>query len=149
MAWSSAWINGLESSTYQSQTLFQTNTYSAFAASLNLYCSRELSTASRTKAVSPIIHLFNVCLTDLGSNLLFGDASLNSANRVAFHNFVPKLRYPSILLSESFKSRPIAAIAVKVKRTASAPYLSIKSRGSITFPVDLDIFLPCSSRTNG
>ena len=45
-------------------------------------------------------------------------------------------------------SRPIAAIEVSVKRTASAPYWSISSSGSMTLPSDFDIFLPCSSRTS-
>ena len=34
------------------------------------------------------------------------------------------------------------------KRSASAPYLSINSSGSITLPFDLDIFFPCLSLTN-
>ena len=34
-----------------------------------------------------------------------------------------------------------------MKRTASEPYLSIQSSGSTALPKDLDIFLPCSSRT--
>jgi hypothetical protein len=44
-------------------------------------------------------------------------------------------------------SRPWAAIDASVKRSASAPYLAVTSRGSITFPFVFDIFSPFSSRT--
>ena len=44
-------------------------------------------------------------------------------------------------------SMPGAAIAVSVKRRASAPISSITSSGSTTFPFDLLIFRPRSSRT--
>ena len=39
-------------------------------------------------------------------------------------------------------SRPGAANDDRVKRTASAPNLSTRSIGSITLPLDLDIFCP-------
>ena len=39
-------------------------------------------------------------------------------------------------------SRPGAASAARVKRSASAPYLSISSSGSMTLPLDFDIFWP-------
>ena len=48
-------------------------------------------------------------------------------------------------------SRTVArcdAIAASVKRSASAPYLSIRCRGSMTLPFDFDIFAPLSSRTS-
>ncbi len=41
----------------------------------------------------------------------------------------------------------MAAMAVRVKRTASAPNLSMSSMGSRMLPSDFDIFLPFSSRT--
>ncbi len=44
-------------------------------------------------------------------------------------------------------SRPCAVIEASVKRSASAPYVLVTSRGSITFPRVLDIFSPFSSRT--
>ena len=44
-------------------------------------------------------------------------------------------------------SMPGAAIAVSVNRSASAPISSITSSGSTTFPFDLLIFWPRSSRT--
>ena len=37
-------------------------------------------------------------------------------------------------------SRPCAAMAASVKRSASAPYSSISARGSMTLPLDFDIF---------
>ena len=69
--------------------------------------------------------------------------SFISAKRAAFQIFVAKFLYPATRLSASFRSRPMAAIDAKVKRTASAPYFSISSRGSMTFPSDFAIFLPC------
>ena len=39
-------------------------------------------------------------------------------------------------------SRPCAAMAASVKRSASAPYSSISSSGSMTLPLDFDIFCP-------
>ena len=40
-----------------------------------------------------------------------------------------------------------AAMIASVKRKASAPYSSIRSSGSMTLPLDLDIFCPSLSRT--
>ena len=37
-------------------------------------------------------------------------------------------------------SRPCAAMAASVKRSASAPYSSISPSGSMTLPLDFDIF---------
>ena len=36
---------------------------------------------------------------------------------------------------------------IKEKRKLSVPYFAIISNGSIPFPKDLDIFLPCESLT--
>ena len=44
-------------------------------------------------------------------------------------------------------SRPCAVIEASVKRSASAPYFAMTSRGSMTFPFVFDIFSPFSSRT--
>jgi hypothetical protein len=46
-------------------------------------------------------------------------------------------------------SRPWAVRAASVKRSASAPYCSVMTRGSMTFPFVFDIFWPFSSRTIG
>ena len=42
---------------------------------------------------------------------------------------------------------PPVADRASENRSASAPYRSIISIGSITFPSDFDIFRPCPSRT--
>ena len=52
-----------------------------------------------------------------------------------------------MIAREGFTSRPAVASAAIVKRSASAPNSSISSKGSITFPLDFDIFCPFSSRT--
>ena len=49
---------GLDSSKYRSQTLPQTNVYSADAASLKRYALSAASTATRTWPTWPKIHLF-------------------------------------------------------------------------------------------
>ena len=70
-----------------------------------------------------------------------------SAKRVAFQILVTKLRFASTCFGPSFGSRPIAAMLVSVKRRGSAPNWSMRSRGSMTLPLDFDIFAPFSSRT--
>ena len=44
-------------------------------------------------------------------------------------------------------SLPCPDMATIVKRMASAPYLSMRPKGSMTLPLDLDIFAPEASRT--
>src|SRR3954447_15537938 len=70
-----------------------------------------------------------------------------SANRVAFHSFVQKLRAPTTHSSLIAWSAPGFAPWSNDSRTASAPYASIHTSGSTTFPRDFDIFLPDASRT--
>src|SRR5690606_38661469 len=69
------------------------------------------------------------------------------ANRVAFHSLLQKLRDPAHHSSLTGTSAPGLAPRAMVHRVASAPYRSIQSIGSTTLPKDLDIFLPCLSRT--
>ncbi len=71
------------------------------------------------------------------------------AKRVAFHSLVAKLREPSTRAGDR-RSRLawLAASEAMVKRSASAPYLSISSRGSMALPLDFDIFWPFSSVTS-
>jgi hypothetical protein len=71
------------------------------------------------------------------------------AKREAFQSLLAKARYPSIRSSASLMSRPCAVSAASVKRSASAPCFSVTSRGSMTFPLVLDIFWPLESRTMG
>ena len=53
----------------------------------------------------------------------------------------------SVLASIYLVSEPGAIPCVKEYLKLSAPYLSITSNGSIPFPKDLLIFLPCASLT--
>ena len=57
---------------------------------------------------------------------------------LAFHNLFKKFLYPFTLSSESLTSVPGDAIDNKVNLNASALYLLIKSKGSITLPFDLE-----------
>jgi hypothetical protein len=61
-------------------------------------------------------------------------------NLFAFQILLRKFLYPLTLSSESLTSLPGAAIEIKVNLKASAPYLLIISSGSITLPLDFDIF---------
>ena len=74
-------------------------------------------------------------------------APLSSANRVAFHSLLQKLRLPCTHSSPIGTSVPGLAPRARVKRSASDPYASIQSSGSTALPNDFDIFLPCLSRT--
>src|SRR5471030_1463650 len=105
--------------------------------------------ASLARANSPSTHLLTVSRALAGSKPLGNTAPFISAKRVAFQNLVAKLRDPSTL-DVARRKRPAEedAIDVTVKRSASAPYLSISSRGSMTLPLDLDIFWPFSSVTS-
>ena len=69
------------------------------------------------------------------------------AKRVAFHILVAKFRAPAIHSSARAWSVPGFAPRAKANLRASDPYLSINSNGSITFPLDFDIFLPFLSLT--
>src|SRR5262249_51526821 len=75
-------------------------------------------------------------------------APLSSANRVAFHSLLQKLREPAAQSSLIATSPPGLAPLARVNLTASAPKRSIQSSGSTVFPRDLDIFLPNWSRTS-
>ena len=70
-----------------------------------------------------------------------------SANLVAFHSLLQKLRAPATHSSLSATSPPGLAPLARVNRVASAPNLAIQSSGSTVLPRDLDIFLPNASRT--
>ena len=70
-----------------------------------------------------------------------------SANRVAFHSLLQKLREPWHHSSLTGTSAPGLAPRASVNRVASAPKRSIQSSGSTTLPNDFDIFLPYWSRT--
>ena len=73
-----------------------------------------------------------------------------SAKRVAFQSLFAKARLPSMRSRASLMSRPWALVsAARVKRSASAPYFSVMSSGSMTLPFVFDIFCPFSSRTMG
>ena len=65
--------------------------------------------------------------------------------RLAFQTLLAKLRPPSNLAGSSLMSWPCAQRTESVKRTASAPYCSIMSSGSMPLPSDFDIQRPCLS----
>ena len=106
------------------------------------------SIAALARASSPSTHLLMVSFAVAGSKSLGSAAPFISAKRVAFQNLVAKLREPSTRAGAS-RRRPalLAASEVMVKRSASAPYLSTSSKGSMALPLDLDIFCPFSSVT--
>jgi len=70
-----------------------------------------------------------------------------STKRAAFHSLLAKLRAASALAQEKRMSLPGDVPFISENRSASAPYFSMTSSGSMPLPSDLDIFLPSSSRT--
>jgi hypothetical protein len=112
----------------------------------NWKSSSSASVCSTTSASRPRIQRSaSVRSASVGSSRS-GDAPLVSASLVAFHSFVPKLREPATHSSDSAMSAPGLAPRAIVKRRASAPKRSMRSRGSIVLPLDFDIFLPYWSR---
>ena len=58
-----------------------------------------------------------------------------------------KLRLAFTFSSEKRMSLPGVEPTTSVRRSASAPYWSMISSGSMPLPKDLDILRPCASRT--
>ena len=81
-------------------------------------------------------------LTDKFGTLSISDKSHSFVIKklLAFQSLFKKFLYPLTLSSESFTSVPGEAIERRVNLNASALYFSIKSKGSMTLPLDLDIF---------
>ena len=67
-------------------------------------------------------------------------------NRQAFHSLLQKFLPPSIRSSWNRMSWPWGAVETIPNLSPSAPYTSIKSRGSGELPSDLDILRPWASR---
>ena len=57
--------------------------------------------------------------------------------REAFQILLAKLRLPTMRAGTSFMSLPGVLLVASVKRSASVPYSSITSSGSMTLPSDL------------
>ena len=68
-------------------------------------------------------------------------------NRLAFQILLAKLRMASHRSGRKRISLPGAFPVTRLKRSASAPYCSATSSGSMPLPRDLDILRPFSSRT--
>ena len=67
--------------------------------------------------------------------------------REAFQILLAKFRLPRMRFMSSLVSLPGVLLVVSVKRSASEPYWSMTSIGSMPLPSDLLIFRPCLSRT--
>jgi hypothetical protein len=78
-------------------------------------------TSATALAHSPSAQRLSVSLAAAGSKPGLGTQEFISAKRAAFQILVAKLRWPSTRWSDSFMSRPCAAMAASVKRKASAP----------------------------
>ncbi len=139
--------SGLASSRYQSQTSSQAKWYSVSHTLANSYRSNRSSTSAVTVASRDRIHRAAVG-SPAGSGAPAGTvAPFSSANRVAFHSLLQKFRDPVTHSSLTGTSLPGLAPRARVNRVASAPNRPIQSSGSTVLPSDLDIFLPCESRT--
>ena len=67
--------------------------------------------------------------------------------RLAFQILLAKLRIASHFSTKKRMSLPGLLPVIRLKRSASAPYFSAISSGSMPLPSDLDILRPLSSRT--
>ena len=120
----------------------------------NWYSSKYPSTAASVRCSRDSTHLSTVDSSPGGAagsppgvgSGVATEAPFSSANRVAFHSLLQKLRAPAHHSSLTARSLPGLAPRARVKRSASAPYLSIHSSGSTLLPRDFDIFLPSLSR---
>ena len=65
-----------------------------------------------------------------------------STKRAAFHILLAKLRAESTLSVEKRRSPPMRTPTARLKRSASAPYSSMTSSGSMPLPSDLLILRP-------
>ena len=91
---------------------------------------------------SPIIHRSDADSVAGVSKI----TSNEDRNLPMFHSFDKKFFAVVILCSEQRKSYPKLLSAAAQNLKTSAPYLWIRGRGSITFPLLLLIFSPFSSR---
>ena len=93
------------------------------------------------------IHLFTVFMFSGSLFWTFFSFMFIWINLAAFQILFAKFLLEDTFSSENLISFPGLLPIAKVNLKASAPYLSIISRGSIPFPRDLDIFLPWASLT--
>ena len=135
------------SSRYQSQTSSHAKWYSVSQTFANSYPSNSSSTSSMTCCSRDRIQRSTVDSSSAAGRSPAVVAPFISAKRVAFHSLLQKLREPWHHSSLTGTSAPGLAPRARVNRVASAPNRSIQSSGSTTLPYDLDIFLPCWSRT--
>ena len=136
-----------ESSRYQSQRSSHAKWYINSQARANSYFSSSSVVSFTVSDRRLRIHLSMALSESSAGKSPVTVAPFIIAKRVAFQSLVAKLRDPPIQSSASAWSVPGLAPRAKVKRNASAPYLSINSMGSTTFPRLFDIFLPNWSRT--
>ena len=103
---------------------------------------------SRTSALYFVrIHLSSTASVPGSETSVSPSERFMSTNRLAFHTLLAKLREAFTFSSEKRMSLPGAFPVARVKRSASAPYLSMTSSGSMPLPRDLLILRPCASRT--
>ena len=137
----------LLSSIYQLQNSSQMNPYSSLPTNANSYRSMLAVTDASTSLNLRRIHLSmieascrSICMS-ISSICIW-------TKRVAFQILLMKFQLDSIFFALKRRSCPGVELVVRKKRSASTPYSSMTSIGSMPLPSDLDIFLPCSSRTS-
>ena len=91
--------------------------------------------------------IFLSAALSVGFLLVLKSSRFINTNREAFHILLAKLRYPRMRFSSKAKEVPGVFPTINPIRNASVPYFSVRSNGLMTFPLDLDIFLPLASST--
>ena len=107
----------------------------------------------RVTSATSVLNLLMIHLSSMARSL--GSSTALSLSMVrfiwikrdAFQILLQKLRDACTRSSEKRISFPGLLPVARVKRSASAPYWSITSSGSMPLPSDLDILRPCASRT--
>ena len=139
---------GFANSMYKSQNSFQINVYSFSAAIPNSYFSIFAVTSLTIWFFLEIIHLSVSWSVSKSTSFSTSKSSrFIRINLAALLILFAKFLFASTLLSCHLVSLPALFPVTREKRSTSAPYLSITSSGSIPFPRDLLIFLPCESLT--
>ncbi len=108
-------------SRYQSQNSSQVKLYSASQARENWNASKLASTVDTSASSSSRIQRSAAVSSERAGSGRATVAPLASANRVAFHSFVVKLREPAAHSSATAMSEPGFVPRSSVNRVASAP----------------------------
>ena len=135
------------SSIYQSHSTSQTKSYIFCSARPSSNLSRFSVTSFTKRLYCESTHLSSIAKVSGSVQSATSSERFSRTKRVAFQSLFAKFRAALIFSSEKRMSLPGLLPVTSASRSASAPYWSITSSGSMPLPSDLDIFRPWASRT--